>query len=167
MGDPTRTGFDRLLGEVGQGYVNELARRGAAVLGEVHTAPDDGTGPTLTVSILRRRKVTAANTAAGKEAVWEDVAGLDAVPAVVFTPSTWKAAKARPEAFGALKEGERVILLIDVPADGKLPADRVTLQDRIRYADDVYGVHAFAVVDVSSHRAAGMLWVKAQYAREA
>lgn len=166
MGDPTRTGFDRFLGEVGQGYAHELIRRGAAVIGEVHTAPSSGTGPTLTVAILRRRQTAAAQTSIGKDATWEDVAGLDAISAVVFTPSTWSGAKGRPDAFGALKEGERAILLIDVPEDGKLPADRVTLHDRIRYDDALYGVHAFQVLDVSAHQGAGMIWVKARYARE-
>ena len=166
MGEPTRTGFDRFLNEVGQGYAHELLRRGAAVIGEVHAAPSSEAGPLQTVAILRRRQTAAAQTSIGKDATWEDVAGLDAVSAVVFTPSSWAAAKGRPDAFGALKEGERAVLLIDVPADGKLPADRVTLKDRIRYEDALYGVHAFEVVDVSAHQGAGMIWVKARYARE-
>jgi hypothetical protein len=165
--DSTRTGFERLLGPTGTGYANELLRAGAAVLAERQRPPTADGESVCTVAILRRRKVAEGNPAVGKDATWANVAGLDAVQAVPFTPSSWSGSRpGAPAAFGQLKEGERAFLLVDVPADGKLAGDRVLLTDRIRYDDPVYGPHAFQVIDVAGDFGAGLIWVKTRYSRE-
>ena len=63
-------------------------------------------------------------------------------------------------------EGERVVLIADIPAAGGVGADKILTTDRIRYEDAVYGEHAFEITEMSVDQNAGIVRAKVRYARE-
>lgn len=161
MSGPVRTGFERQLDEGGAAVAHELTRMGAALLQELTSAPTPGNETVRTVAVVRNRKSTAAKTSTGVDATWAPVEGLDAISAIVHTPTSWKPKNDQP----ALREGERIFILVDVPEDPALGADKVLLTDRIRHEDATYGLHDFAVLEVAPDPGTGLVWVKAAYAR--
>lgn len=159
------TGLEPWWGFTGTSYAHELSRQAVRVLSEVTNEPVISTTDPITVSILRRQVTLPGNTARGIAATWVEVAGLDDLFAVVFTQADWSEFSASPNATRLL-EGERILLIPDVPASGGVDAFEVLTTDRCSYIDPVYGLHSFEITEVRLPQGPGVAWLKVRYARE-
>lgn len=135
------------------------------VLSEITNEPVVSTVDPITVSILRRQVLVPGNTARGIASTWTEVAGLEDMLAVVFTQADWSEANADPNATRLL-EGERIIMIPDVPAGGGVDAFEVLTTDRVSYIDAVYGLHSFEILEVRLPQGPGVAWMRVRYARE-
>jgi hypothetical protein len=162
----TLTGLEPWFGISGINYVHEITRAGVRVLAEVTNEAVTSTTDPITVSILRRQLDVAGNPMRGIPGTWSTVAGLDDLFAVVFTQSDWADSEANPNAT-RLKEGERVIMIPDVPAAGGVDAYEILTTDRVEYTDAVYGLQAFEILEVRLPQGPGVAWMRVRYAREA
>jgi len=159
----TRTGLDPWLGFMGTSYFHELARQTMRVAEEMSEEAVAAPAVPRTVDVLRVTKAVDADTAAGIPAVWGAVAGLEDIQSLVFHPREWN--ETQP-AEAHILEGERIILMADVPAAGGILSDKLLPTDRVQYDDPTYGVVPFAVMEVFPIRGAGLVRVKAKYVRE-
>ena len=162
---PTNTGLERFFGLTAQDRINELKRQALVVLSEAVEEPVGGSVYPRVVDVLRRQETVAAIPWQGISGTWIEVAGLTGIVAHVKTHGKWR--RDGDADASNLREGERIILLADVPATGSGNTatlfSTVTTEDRIRYDDVVYGVSTFAVVSVRARPAAGIVAALVKY----
>jgi len=161
----TDSGLNAYLGFTGTSRAHELIRSGVRVLSEITNEAVASTVDPITVDILRRQVSISGNPMGGIPDTYTTVAGLSDLLAVVFTQAAWNDRQIDPAV--RLKEGERVILLPDVPAAGGIDAYEVTTNDRCRFSDPVYGLQSFEITEVRLPQGPGTAWLKVKYAREA
>jgi hypothetical protein len=119
----------------------ELVRQASRVASELVEQPTNGIP--RTIDIVRKAKAQDANTALGVAAQWSPVAGLTGLSATLFLPNEWEGPRDETKAV-RVKEGERSLLVADVPAAGTIPADRIMLTDNVKIDDPVYGEAYFS-----------------------
>lgn len=154
------TGFNPWLGSIGTARVHELLRQGVYAHAEQTNDPVT-TGYPRTLKIIRRVQTAAGSTAAGIPATWATVAGLSAIPGVVHLPETWDD---QQEADITLREAERVVTLVDIPATTTEGEDVLLLSDRVAFDDPTYGADAvFEIVQIRP-AAAGVTRAVVRYA---
>ena len=158
----TRTGLNNWLGESGTRYYQELVRQASRVASEIVEQATNGT-PRV-VDVIRKTKTVDANTALGVPAVWAAVDGLTSLPATLFMPNKWD--EVRPGKVVEVKEGERTLLVADVPAAGGISSDKILLTDKIKIEDPVYGLVSFDVEEVNPIRGTGLVHIKVSYSRD-
>ena len=159
----TRTGLDNWLGLSGTQYSQELVRQAARVASELVEQPTNGIP--RTIDIVRKAKTQDANTALGVAAQWSPVAGLTGLSATLFLPNEWEGTRDETDSV-RVKEGERSLLVADVPAAGTIPADRIMLTDNVKIDDPVYGEAYFSIESVKPIRGTGLIHVKVVYSRD-
>lgn len=159
----TRTGLDNWLGLSGTQYSQELVRQASRVASEL--VEQATSGIPRTIDIVRKAKTQDANTALGVAAVWSPVAGLTGLSATLFLPNEWMGDRDETKAV-ELKEGERTLLVADVPAAGTIPADRIMLTDKVKIDDPVYGEAYFSITSVNPIRGTGLINVHVAYSRD-
>ena len=161
----TTTGLDRWFGKTGVDYIHELERLAAMMLSEA--SEESSANPTIPrkVSILRREDPVGGDPIRGIAATWTTVAGLTNLTSWVWLPSAWNDS-AMQQGAPSLREGERVIVIADIPAAGNGAANRVLPTDRIKYDDPTYGEQVFEVRNVEPNPGAGLVRVFVKYARE-
>ena len=161
----TSTGLLPFMGFTGTSYAHELTRQAVRVLSELTNEAVTSTNDPIQVNILRRQETAAGNMARGIAATWSTVAGLEDLMAVVFTQSDWNDREAVPNTV-RLREGERVIMIPDIPTAGGVAAYTILPTDRVSYVDAVYGLTSFDITEVRMPQGPGVAWMRVQYARE-
>lgn len=161
----TDTGLLAYWGISGTNRIHELTRQGVRVLAEVTNEAVASTVDPITVDILRRQVTVPGNPMGGIPDAYADAAGLTDLLAVVFTQATWNDRQIDPAL--RLKEGERIVLLPDVPAAGGEDAYEILPTDRCRLDDPVYGLQVFEIMTVDMPQGPGTARLKVKYAREA
>ena len=116
------------------------------------------------VDVVRKFQVVSVDTALAVPATWQSVAGLTNLQSLVFYPRQW--AEEEP-AEAKIKSGERVIVIADVPAGGKVQANKIALTDRIKYDDPTYGQSYWEVQEVQPISGPGLVRVKVAFDRQA
>ena len=159
----TRTGLDNWLGMSGTQYSQELVRQAARVASELVEQPTNGIP--RTIDVVRKAQTQDANTALGVAAQWSPVAGLTGLSATLFLPNEWEGPRDETDSV-RVKEGERSLLVADVPAAGTIPADRIMLTDNVKIDDPVYGEAYFSIESVNPIRGTGLIHVKVVYSRD-
>ncbi len=159
----TRTGLDNWLGLSGTQYSQELVRQAARVASELVEQPTNGIP--RTIDIVRKTKTVDANSALGVPATWTPVAGLESLSATLFLPNEWDGARDKTQAV-EVKEGERTLLVADVPAAGSIPEDRIMLTDNVKIDDPVYGEAYFSIETVNPIRGTGLIHLTVVYSRD-
>lgn len=159
---PTRTGHEPWLSQSGAAFAQELLRQGTRTLAEFLSEPVSAGQPSV-ATILRSRQTAAGQPSAGIMPTYSAVAGLTNIPATLFLPAQWVD---RNDAGLKLKESERMVLFVDVPATATEGADIILPSDRVRLADPVFGTVDFSIVEVSPFKAAGLIAVRVDYARQ-
>lgn len=119
--------------------------------------------PPRTVDILRRQVSAAGDPSSGISPTWSAVAGLSGLTAYVYRPHEWTA---REEAQIELREGDRIVVVADVPTAGGIAADTILRTDRVRFDDALFGTTAFEIVEVRPPAGEGLIWLHVRYARE-
>lgn len=167
-------GFNTFLGSAGTKAFHAALRQATYVGAEAGADPVKGGTLPQTVAILRHVQTAAGDGAAGIKATFGQVPGLAKIAALVHLPGSGAQAAWIDKATGAsivLKDNQRLITLIDVPASSlgavTFGRDIVLPSDRISITDATYGAGAiFKVLEISSYKAAGMITVLTEYARE-
>jgi len=162
---PTTTGLVRILGPLVQSRVQELRRTAAVAVSDVVEESTAAGSYSRTVSVLRRAPGAGANAAMGRSGTWTTVAGLTGLVAHVRTAGEWK-----DEATGAavqLREGERIVLIADIPAAGQGSAGDLLATDRLTWTDSVYNADAvFEIVSLNVRNPDGLVVALCRWARE-
>jgi len=158
---------DRTFGPAGQAAINDLLRKGAVALSEA-VEPVTVAAIVVTADVVRRQVTVAGTSSRQVATTWAAVAGLDGLTAYIRTSGKWL--RKGDDRATELREGERAITLLDVPATGvageAVPASVLTTDDRVRYSDPVYGTATFEVLEIRPRVAAGLVTVLTRYARE-
>jgi hypothetical protein len=122
-------------------------------------------GLPVTVAILREYVSTAGDASRGIAPVKSLRTGLTAIAAHVHSPQCWDGTQTVSGI--ELKQTERLVVLVDVPATSGVPANTVLLSDKLKFNDQVYGANAiFEVVEVHANQPAGLVTAKVVFARE-
>ncbi len=162
---PATTGLNRILGPLVQSRIQELRRTAAVAVSDVVEEATAAGSYSRTVSVLRRQQSAAGNAALGRAATWGTVAGLTGLVAHVRTSGEWT-----DESTGAalqLREGERIVLIADVPAAGQGSAGDLLDTDRLTWTDPVYNADAvFDIERISVRNPDGLVVAFCRYARE-
>lgn len=162
---PATTGLNRLFGPLTQSRIQELRRQAAVAVSEVvEEATAAGSYP-RTVSVLRRAPGAGANAALGRSGTWTTVAGLTGLVGHVRTSGEWT-----DESTGAsvqLRDGERIVLIADIPAAGQGSAGDLLDTDRLTWTDPVYNADAvFEIVSIRVRNPDGLVVALCRWARE-
>lgn len=159
----TTTGLHSWMGETGTNYFHELTRQAFRLAEEITEEAVGGNSIPRTVSVIRKTEAVAANSALGVKATWSTVAGLDTIEALIHYPRSWNESQQQEL---KLLAGERVIVLVDVPAGGNVSADKISLTDRIKYNDPTYGDSYWEVVEVLPIQGPGMVRTRVRFDRQ-
>lgn len=159
------TGLIRTLGPLVQQRIQEIRRQAAVMVSEVSgDTTAAGSFPTR-VSVLRRVQTVAGSAAMGRSGTWANVAGLTNLVGHVRTAGKWA-----DESTGAslhLREGERIVLIADIPAAGAGGENQLLSSDRLTWTDPVYGQDAvFEISEALVRKPDGLCVAKCVYARE-
>jgi hypothetical protein len=160
----TTTGLDPWLGFMGTSYVHELTRQAFRIAEEMTEEAVSAPNVPRVVDVVRKTKAVAANTALGVPATWQPVAGLADIQSLIFYPRQWN--DDQPDE-AKIKAGERVVVLVDVPAGGTVGANKIALTDRVKYIDPTYGLSFWEVKEVEPITGPGMVRVKVAFDRQA
>ena len=159
----TNTGLHSWMGETGTNYFHELTRQAFRLAEEMTEEAVGNNSIPRTVSIIRKVKQGAENSALGVKATWSAVNGLESVEALISYPRQWNE---ETQEHLKLLSGERMILLIDVPEAGGVSADKISLTDRIKYNDPTYGESFWEITEVQPVQGPGIVRVKASFDRQ-
>lgn len=163
---PTDTGLIPFLGFQGTHYIHELTRRAMRITAEMNSEAVPSTDTPFPVTILRRVQTAAGDPSQGVPPTYAFAAGLTNLFGAVVLPAAWN--KEQPSEGGVmLKNNQRVVLLVDVPSAGGVPAGKVLLSDQLVLEDPVYGSAIFDVGELLPSPGPNIVRVVATYAREA
>jgi hypothetical protein len=158
------TGKNRTFGQTTMAHMSELRRQAVVIASEINEEiPADNDFPRR-VSVVRRYQTAAGDPARGIEGAWAAVAGLTDLVGRVRTSGEW-----RDKATGTrtlLGEGERTVLLTDIPAGGDGEENEVLTTDRVSFSDPLRGSTVWEVVEVRVNKRDGIVVCKVRYARE-
>tara|TARA_B000000532_G_scaffold162640_1_gene131141 strand:- start:378 stop:872 length:495 start_codon:yes stop_codon:yes gene_type:complete len=160
----TTTGLDPWLGFMGTSYVHELTRQAFRIAEEMTEEAVSAPNVPRVVDVVRKFQVVSVDTALGVPATWQSVAGLSDLQSLVFYPRQWHEEE---PAEAKIKAGERVIVIADVPAGGKVQANKIALTDRIKYDDPTYGQSYWEIQEVQPISGPGLVRVKVAFDRQA
>jgi hypothetical protein len=160
----TTTGLEPWLGFMGTAYAHELTRQAFRIAEEMTEEAVTAPNVPRVVDVVRKTQVSSANTALAVPATWQVVAGLADLQALIFYPRQWHEEE---PAEAKIKAGERVIVIVDVPAGGEVQANKIALTDRIKYDDPTYGESFWDVQEVQPISGPGMVRVKVAFDRQA
>jgi len=139
------TGHQTTIGEARVSRAHELLRMAYHAHAELVSDPvADGSYPTYG-KILRSRQISAGSTAAGIGPTFAPIAGLEAVKIVIHHPESWNA---RRREGVTLKDDQRVVTLVDIPATVSEVADVLLLSDLVGFVDSIYGESIWRVVEL-------------------
>jgi len=145
------TGLNRLFGPLAQSRIQELRRQALVAQSEgVEPSTAGGSYPRR-VSVLRREQTAPAVPSLGLQATWALVPGLTNLVAHVRTHGRW-ADREEGESI-RIKDGERVVVLADLPAGGNAGADELLPSDRLTWTDPIYGPAIFEIMQVRVRKA--------------
>ena len=161
----TTTGLNRWVDETGTNYFHELERLATMMLSEISEEAVANPSIPRTVNVLRREQTVAPNPVRGIRGTWATVAGLEDLTAWVWLPSVWNDRQMQ-QGMPTLKEGQRVIVIADIPTAGSGGANRILPTDRVQYDDPTFGEQVFAVTNVEPNQGAGLVRVTVEYIRE-
>lgn len=140
------TGFSAVFGPAIANRAKEL-RRAAAYAHAEMTNDDQSPALPRALSVHRMEQTAPGSSAAGIAATWAPVAGLTGIGGTVWLAAPWNAMKS--ETGLILRDSERMITLVDIPATASEGEDVLLLSDRVYFDDPVYGDAAvFKVVTV-------------------
>jgi hypothetical protein len=162
---PTETGLNAFLGFHGTHRIHELTRQAARITAEMNNPAVSSDVDPSPVSIIRRVLTSAGNPSQGIEPTYNFAAGLSAVFGTVILPAAWN--PVQPQEGGViLKDNERVVILVDIPAAGGVAAGKLLLSDQLLLTDPIYGFVTFDVTKVMPSPGPNIVRAVARYARE-
>ena len=160
----TTTGLDPFLGFMGTSYVHELTRQAFRIAEEMTEEAVNSPSIPRTVDVVRKFQVASVNTALATPATWQARAGLTDLQSLIFYPRQWHEEE---PAEAKIKAGERIIVIADVPAAGKVQANKIALTDRIKYNAPTYGESYWEVHEVQPISGPGLVRIKVSFDRQA
>ena len=159
----TRNWLLRWHGLAGVDYLHELHRQGMAIMSEVVEESVASPGIPRTVDVLRRQVSVAPDSANFVPATWVVVAGLTGLTAMVHLPG-WED-QGQPVSQ-VLRDGERMVIIADIPAAGGVSDDTLKSSDRLKYDDPTYGEQVFEIIELRSEPGTGLVFARVKYAKE-
>lgn len=154
----------RTLGPVLQTRVQQLRRQAAVAVSEITGATTAAGAFPRYIDVVRREPTGTANTAVGLSTTWTTVAGLTGLVGHVRTFGRWLDEVTATEV--ELKTTERSVLITDIPAAGDGAAGDLLLTDRLRFADQTYGLSIWDIKQVRVRKPDGIVWALVELARE-
>lgn len=155
------TGHDPRLGTTLTQRAHELLRRGAYGHAEQTNQPVTS-GLPRTIAIHRSVVTAAGDSAARIPRTWAQVAGLDAIAGTIWLPAPWSERPSETEI--PLRESERMVTLVDIPATAAEGEDVVLLTDRLSFDDPIYGADSVFNVERIHALPDGVTHVRVMYA---
>lgn len=155
------TGHNARLGTTLTQRAHEILRRGAYAHAEQTNQPVTS-GLPRTIAIHRSVVTIAGNSATRVPRTWAQVAGLDAIAGTVWLPAPWNEKKSETDI--PLRDSERMVTLVDVPATVAEGEDVVLLTDRLSFDDPTYGVDSVFNVKRIHALPDGVTHVRVMYA---